>query len=211
MSTTQNTRLPFAPLVRRLGRVAYPRSWQAMQDFTAARKADTADEIWLLEHEPVFTLGRNADPAHVLDTGDIPLLGVDRGGQVTYHGPGQLMAYLLLDIRRRRLGVRELVSRMERAIINLLADHGVAARARADAPGVYVGEAKIAALGLRVKGGCSYHGLSFNVAMDMAPFARINPCGYAGMPVCQLADFVADPDLEVVAEQLLQHLRLQLQ
>ena len=158
-----------------------------MQAFVDHRDADTADEVWLLEHDPVYTLGINADAAHVIDAGDIPVIQVDRGGQVTYHGPGQLVAYVLLDMRRARLGARELVTRLETAVIDTLSTYGIQAAARCDAPGVYVGDAKIASLGLRIRKGSSYHGLAVNVAMDLEPFDRINPCGYAGMPVTQVS------------------------
>jgi lipoyl(octanoyl) transferase len=159
-----------------------------MQAFVDQRDPDTPDEIWLLEHDPVYTLGINADAAHVLDAGDIPVVQVDRGGQVTYHGPGQLVAYVLLDVRRNRLGVRELVTRLETAVIETLSRYRIHAAARCDAPGVYVGDAKIASIGLRIRKGSSYHGLAVNVAMELEPFSRINPCGYAGMPVTQVSE-----------------------
>lgn len=177
-----------------------------MQAFNAGRKADTADEIWLLQHPPVFTLGLNGKSEHVLDAGDIPLVQTDRGGQVTYHGPGQLLAYLLLDVRRNRLGIRQMVSRLEQAVIELLAREQVSAHARKEAPGVYVGEAKIAALGLRVKGGGTYHGLSLNVNMDLAPFQRINPCGYPGLAVMNMADLGLAYTVDQVSELLLDNL-----
>jgi lipoyl(octanoyl) transferase len=173
---------------RHLGRVEYAPTWVAMQDFTAKRSADTADELWLLEHPPVYTQGQAGKPEHLLATTAIPVVPIDRGGQITYHGPGQVVAYVLVDLRRRGYGIRELVQRMEQAVIDVLAGHGVAAERRAGAPGVYVGGAKIAALGLRVRHGCTYHGLAFNVDMDLAPFAAINPCGYPGMAVTQCRD-----------------------
>jgi len=176
------------PCVRWLGRVEYEPTWRAMQDFTAQRTADTPDELWLLEHPPVYTLGQAGKPEHLIAATDIPVVPIDRGGQITYHGPGQVVAYVLVDLRRRGYGVRELVTRMEQAVIDVLAAQGIAAARLADAPGVYVEGAKIAALGLRVKHGCTYHGLAFNVDMDLAPFAAINPCGYAGMPVTQCRD-----------------------
>lgn len=179
---------PASLLVRRPGVIEYRRCWQDMQAFTEQRTAETADELWLLEHPPVYTLGRNGKEEHLLDTGTIPVLRVDRGGQVTYHGPGQLVAYTLLDLRRRQLGVQSLVSRLEQAVINLLADHSILAERRSGAPGVYVEGRKIAALGLRVRRGCCFHGLSLNVSMDLAPFSRINPCGYRGLQVTQLAE-----------------------
>lgn len=196
---------------RELGQVDYQPTWHAMQRFTDTRGVDTPDEIWLLEHSPVFTQGQAGKAEHVLFPGDIPVVQVDRGGQVTYHGPGQLVAYLLLDVRRSGIGVRELVSRIERSLIDLLASYGVSANAKPDAPGVYVDGAKIASLGLRIRNGRSFHGLALNVDMDLQPFQRINPCGYAGMAMTQLADQVAEPvDIfEVSArlrEQLVKHL-----
>lgn len=175
-------------MVRSLGCVEYEPTWRAMQDFTARRDADTPDELWLLEHPPVYTLGQAGRREHLLAATDIPLVPIDRGGQITYHGPGQVVIYVLVDLRRRGYGVRELVARMEQAVIELLAAHAVAAQRLAGAPGVYVDGAKIAALGLRVKRGCTYHGLALNVDMDLAPFAAINPCGYAGMRVTQCRD-----------------------
>jgi len=159
-----------------------------MQAFVDQRDRDTPDEVWLLEHDPVYTLGINADAAHVIDAGGIPVLQVDRGGQVTYHGPGQRVGYVLLDMRRNRFGVRELVTRLEKAVIDSLSKYGINAAARCDAPGVYVGDAKIASLGLRIRKGSSYHGLAVNVAMEMDPFSRINPCGFTGMPVTQVSE-----------------------
>jgi lipoyl(octanoyl) transferase len=181
-----------------------------MQQFTDRRDATTPDELWLVEHPPVFTLGMNGKPEHLLDPGDIPVVNIDRGGQVTYHGPGQLVAYLLLDLKRRKLGVRMLVERIEQAVIDLLADYGIEARGRRDAPGVYVGEKKIAALGLRVRRGCSYHGLALNVNMDLAPFKRINPCGHAGLEVTRLADLGGPDSIDAVAPALCAGLARQL-
>jgi len=175
-------------IVRSLGRVEYEATWRAMQAFTAQRDADTPDELWLLEHPPVYTQGQAGKPEHLIAETAIPVVPIDRGGQITYHGPGQLVAYVLVDLRRRGYGIRELVTRMEQAVIDLLAAHGVAAKRLPGAPGVYVAGAKIAALGLRVKHGCTYHGLAFNVDMDLAPFAAINPCGYPGMNVTQCRD-----------------------
>lgn len=189
-----------------MGRVDYEPTWRAMQAFTAARTESTPDELWFLEHPPVFTLGLNAKPEHLLNPGDIPVVQIDRGGQVTYHGPGQLVAYVLLDIARRHLGVQRLVQLMEQAVIDLLAEHGVTAEGRRDAPGVYVEGAKIAALGLRVKRGRTYHGLALNVAMDLEPFGRINPCGYPGMRVTQLSDLGISLSLDAVATRLESHL-----
>ena len=175
-------------VVRQLGRVEYEPTWHAMQAFTAARNADTPDELWLLEHPPVYTLGQAGKPEHLIAATEIPVVPIDRGGQITYHGPGQVLAYVLVDLRRRGYVIRELVARMEQAVIDLLSAHGVRAERLAGAPGVYVDGAKIAALGLRVKHGCTYHGLAFNVDMDLAPFAAINPCGYPGMAVTQCRD-----------------------
>ncbi len=188
--------------VRRLGRVDFESTWRAMQAFTAARGAATADELWLLEHPQVFTLGQAGKPEHLLRDIGVPVVKIDRGGQITYHGPGQLVVYLLLDLGRRRLKVRELVTLMEQAVIDLLAEYHIAAERIARAPGVYVGGEKIAALGLRVKNGCCYHGLSINVDMDLSPFAAINPCGYSGLQVTQLADFGVGDDAAAVAERL---------
>ncbi len=197
-------------VIRQLGRRDYLPVWREMQAFTAGRGPETADEFWQVEHPPVFTLGLNGKPEHLLAPGDIPVIEVDRGGQVTYHGPGQLVLYPLLDLRRLGLGVRELVSRLELAVIDLLAGYGIAAEARADAPGVYVDGAKIAALGLRVKRGGSYHGLSLNVAMDLEPFARINPCGHKGMAVTQLADLGGPDRVQAVAPALTSRLAARL-
>lgn len=203
--------LNLSPVIRSLGVRDYLPTWQAMQAFTAGRNAATADEIWLTQHPPVYTLGLAGRPEHLLraDTG-ILLVKCDRGGQITYHGPGQLVAYLLLDMKRRGLGVRVLVRKMEAAVIDCLADYGVVAHHRTDAPGVYVPqnghEAKIAALGLRVKNGCCYHGLALNIDMDLTPFQAINPCGYAGMAVTQLRDLGATDSLEAVSEKLVTHL-----
>ncbi len=192
--------------VRRLGRVAYEPTWQAMRDFTDARGDDTPDEIWLLEHPPVFTLGQAGRPEHLLRDTGIALVRIDRGGQITYHGPGQLVAYLLVDLARRRLKVRELVALMEQAVIDCLAELGIAAVRREGAPGVYVGDAKIGALGLRVRHGCSYHGLALNVAMDLEPFTAINPCGYEGLATTQIADLGVAIGVEEAGERLLAHL-----
>lgn len=178
-------------IVRRLGRIDYLRCWHAMQDFTDTRDDTAADEIWLLEHTRVFTQGQAGKAEHILAAGDIPVIQVDRGGQVTYHGPGQLVVYLLIDVRRMAWGVRKLVDAIENSIIAVLADYGISASARADAPGVYLDDgAKIAALGLRVRRGCSFHGLALNLDLDLEPFGRINPCGYAGQPVSRLVDRV---------------------
>ena len=191
--------------VRNLGLQPYEPVWRAMQAFTDARNADTRDELWYVQHLPVFTLGQAGKRDHVLAPGEIPVLPVDRGGQVTYHGPGQIVLYPLLDLRRLGVGVRDLVHRIEQALIDVLGAYGVTAQRREGAPGVYVGEAKIAALGLRVRRGCSFHGLAFNVEMDLEPFGRINPCGYAGLTVTQLSDF-APVNLTAVRDTLVQRL-----
>jgi lipoyl(octanoyl) transferase len=182
--------------LRRLGRVDYAACLAAMQDFTDRREANTPDQLWLVQHPPVFTLGLAGKPEHVLDAGDIPVVHCDRGGQVTYHGPGQVVLYTLLDLKRADVGVKALVTTLEQAVIDLLTTLGIDGERRPGAPGVYVAGAKIAALGLRVRRGCAYHGLSLNVAMDLTPFARINPCGYAGLAVTDLrtlAPAAADP------------------
>lgn len=197
-------------VVKRLGQVPYDAAWEAMRLFTAARDAATADEIWLLEHPPVYTLGQAGLAEHLLPAGreaGIPLVKIDRGGQITYHGPGQLVAYLLLDLRRRGLKVRELVFLMEQALIDCLADYGLAAERKAGAPGVYIDGAKIAALGLRVSNGCSYHGLALNVDADLAPFGWINPCGYEGLRTVRLKDFGVGATVGEVGERLLAHLQ----
>ncbi len=181
-----------------------------MQRFTDRRTAETEDEIWFLQHPPVFTLGQAGRPGHLLDPGEIPVIRVDRGGQVTYHGPGQLIAYLLIDLRRNRLGVRALVTLMEQSVVELLARYSIAAAPRKDAPGVYVPEGKIAALGLRIRRGCSYHGLSLNVDMDLSPFGRIDPCGYPGLRVTQLADLGVTAGLPQLSSELAGILRARL-
>ena len=196
--------------IRRLGRVDYEPTWHAMQAFTASRTADTPDELWIVEHPPVYTLGQAGKPEHVLRDVGIPVVKIDRGGQVTYHGPGQVVIYLLLDLGRLKIKVRELVTAIEQAVIDFLASHGLSAERRSGAPGVYVGPAKIAALGLKIKNGCSYHGLSLNVDMDLSPFAAINPCGYAGLQVVQTRDFNITLTAEEAGEQLSQYLQQQL-
>ena len=203
--------MPTPSLITRfLGRIEYLPAWRAMQAFTDDRKDDTPDEMWFLEHPPVFTQGRNGKPEHILDPAEIPVVRVDRGGQVTYHGPGQLVGYLLLDIKRRNLGVRALITAIEESIVGLLGEWGVQAYPRADAPGVYVGEAKIAALGLRIRHGRSFHGLALNLNMDLEPFSRINPCGYKDMAVTCIADLVdlkgRVEGLRDLADQLRGHL-----
>jgi lipoyl(octanoyl) transferase len=170
--------------------------WAAMQAFTAERTAHTRDEVWFVEHPPVYTLGLRADRSHLLAPGDIPIVQIDRGGQVTYHGPGQLVAYVMLDLKRRTFSPGQLVQALENAVIDTVAGYGVAANARRDAPGVYVAGAKLAAVGLRVKRHCSYHGLAVNVAMDLTPFNGIDPCGYRDLPVTQLATLCGVDDLQ---------------
>jgi len=180
-----------------------------MQHFTDSRNESTTDEIWMVEHDPVFTLGQAGKPEHVLAAGDIPVIHVDRGGQVTYHGPGQIVAYPLLDLRRLKLGVREYVQRIEQAIIDTAADWNIQAERCDGAPGVYVAGAKLAALGIRVRRGCTFHGLAFNIAMDLEPFHRINPCGYQGLQVTHLADLGGPSGMDAVKPVLLQHLASQ--
>lgn len=193
-------------LVRELGLADYQEVFARMRAFTDARDAETTDEVWLVEHLPVFTLGTNARLAHVHDPGAIPVVRTDRGGQVTYHAPGQLVVYVLMDLRRRGLGVRPLVTALEQAVVCLAAEFGIAAHSRPEAPGVYVGEAKLAALGLRVRRGCSYHGLALNVALDLAPFARIDPCGFPGLAVTELAALGGPATVAEAARYLLPHL-----
>lgn len=197
-----------------LGRQAYLPVWEAMRKLTDTRDAQTPDQFWLVEHEPVFTQGQAGKPEHLLLPGDIPVVHTDRGGQVTYHGPGQVVLYPLLDVRRGKIGVRDLVTALENAVIDVLSSYGVSARARPDAPGVYVssasGEAKIASLGLRIRRGASFHGVALNVDGDLAPFLRINPCGYAGMPMARLADFVSLTSDHGVGRQLAEALAIQL-
>ena len=205
-----------APILRRLGRAKYEPTWQAMIDFTAARTPATPDEIWCCEHPPVYTLGQAGKPEHLLRATAIPLVRIDRGGQITYHGPGQIVLYLLIDLTRRGLKVKDFVSRIEQAIIDLLAGQGVSARRLDGAPGVYIdrqdgGIAKIAALGLRIRRGCSYHGLSLNVDMDLSPFSAINPCGYEGLVVTQTRDLGIDASPTQLSEALAVHLIHQLE
>lgn len=200
-----------AGVARDLGRQPYEPVWRAMQAFTDARGDDTPDELWLVEHDPVFTLGQAGKPEHVLMPGDIPVLHVDRGGQVTYHGPGQLVAYPLLDLKRLKIGVRDYVCKIEQALIDTLADWNIEAMRKDGAPGVYVNGAKIASLGIRVRRGCTFHGLAFNITGESTPpFARINPCGYAGLQVVALADLGGPSALEAVKPALLAHLGRQL-
>jgi lipoyl(octanoyl) transferase len=189
-------------LIRQLGVQPYEPVSQAMHDFTDRRDETTPDEIWLVEHYSVFTQGQAGKAEHVLVPGDIPVVQSDRGGQVTYHGPGQQVMYVLLDLKRRKLGVRELVTLLEQTVVNTLAEFGIESHPRADAPGVYVGEQKICSLGLRIRKGCSFHGLALNVAMDLSPFLRINPCGYAGMEMTQVRNWYADAKPENISPVL---------
>lgn len=195
--------------LRRLGLKDYEPVWRAMQAFTDSRDEDTADELWLVQHPPVFTQGQAGKAEHVLAPGEIPVIQVDRGGQVTYHGPGQIVAYPLVDIRRKKIGVKEFVNRVEESIISVLADYGVTGERITGAPGIYVGGAKIASLGLRVRRGCTFHGLAFNIDMDLEPFTRINPCGYAGLQVTQLSA-LATADFQEVENRLAESLARQL-
>ena len=196
---------PPALTVRQLGLTDYQSAWQNMQAFTDKRCDNTPDELWFLEHPPVFTLGRNGKQEHLHNTGDIPVISVDRGGQVTYHGPGQLIVYPLLNIRQRQLGVQSLVRILEQSVIDLLSDYSLTAQRREKAPGVYVDERKLAALGLRIRKGCSFHGLSLNVDMDLSPFSMIDPCGYSGLEVTQLKDLGIDVSIETISTQFQTH------
>lgn len=193
-------------LVRHLGLQPYEPVSQAMHDFTDSRDDTTPDEIWLVEHLPVFTQGQAGKAEHLLMTGDIPVIQSDRGGQVTYHGPGQQVMYVLLNLKRRKLGVRELVTVLEQTVVNTLAEYSIDAHPRADAPGVYVGEMKICSLGLRIRKGCSFHGLALNINMDLAPFLRINPCGYAGMEMTQMRQWVETATPDIIRPVLLNNL-----
>jgi lipoyl(octanoyl) transferase len=195
-----------ALIIHHLGQVDYETAWHDMQLFTASRESNTPDELWFLEHPPVFTLGRNGKQEYLHSTGGIPVLKVDRGGQVTYHGPGQLVVYTLLNINRRQLGVQSLVRLLEQAVIDLCADYGIDAQRREKAPGVYVDNCKLAALGLRVRKGCTFHGLSLNIDMDLAPFSRIDPCGYRDLEVTQLRNLGVKASTETVTWQFQDHL-----
>lgn len=193
-------------VVRELGLRDYEPVWRQMQVFTDTRDSDTSDEIWFTQHSPVFTLGLNAAQEHVLAPGDIPVIQIDRGGQVTYHGPGQLMVYPLIDIRRARLGVRDLVSALEQSVVDLAAEYGIDAASRRDAPGVYVAGTKLASIGLRIRRGASFHGMALNVDVDLEPFSRINPCGFENLEVTDLARLGVEHDLPTVRDQLLPYL-----
>jgi lipoyl(octanoyl) transferase len=198
-------------VVRELGYQPYEPVWRAMQEFTNTRDEATADEIWFCEHENVFTLGLNSRPEHLLAPGDIPVIQIDRGGQVTYHGPGQLMIYPLIDLRRAGLGVRDLVTALEQCVVDLAAEYGIEAASRCDAPGVYIDGVKLASVGLRIRRGCSFHGMALNVDVDLEPFSRINPCGFEGLELTDLARLGADNSLATVRDrllpQLLRHLK----
>jgi lipoyl(octanoyl) transferase len=198
------------PIVRDLGLVEYEPTWRAMQRFTDERGPETPDEIWLLEHPPVFTLGMNASREHLLAPGEVPIVQIDRGGQVTYHGPGQLVVYPLIDLRRAGLGVRDIVTALERSVIACVAALGIEAQRRKSAPGVYVEGRKLASVGIRVRRGASYHGIALNVSVDLEPFRRINPCGYAGLEMTRLADLSGVDSVSAAAEALQPHLLRQL-
>lgn len=193
-------------IVHHLGKVSYNETWRKMQDFTNERNHETGDELWFLQHPPVYTMGKNAKSEHLLAPDNIPVVNADRGGQVTYHGPGQLVVYTLLDLKRLKIGVRELVTLIEKMLVELLNGYDIDASAKPEAPGVYVNNAKIAALGLRIRKGCSFHGLALNVDMDLEPFSRINPCGYEGLEVTQLKSFIEDIEMDEVADNLQQRL-----
>ncbi|EHK8999502.1 lipoyl(octanoyl) transferase LipB [Vibrio vulnificus] len=193
-------------VVKRLGRRDYLPVWQAMHEFTDTRNEETPDEVWLVEHNPVFTQGQAGKAEHLLNTGDIPVVQSDRGGQVTYHGPGQLVAYFLINLRRKKLGVRDLVTTIENLVINTLKAYNIDSAARPDAPGVYVDGRKICSLGLRIRKGCSFHGLALNVNMDLSPFLRINPCGYQGMEMVQVSELGGPTDIALVEQQLVKEL-----
>ncbi|MBY6197560.1 lipoyl(octanoyl) transferase LipB [Vibrio hangzhouensis] len=193
-------------VVRKLGRKDYEPVWKAMHDFTDNRTEDTRDEVWLVEHNPVFTQGQAGKAEHLLNTGDIPVVQSDRGGQVTYHGPGQLVAYFLINLRRKKLGVRELVTHIENLVIQTLNAYNIESAARPDAPGVYVDDKKVCSLGLRIRKGCSFHGLALNINMDLSPFLRINPCGYAGMEMVQVSQLGGPQQVGIVEDELIKAL-----
>jgi len=191
-----------SPICKNLGTTLYQKTWQAMRLFTDARTIETPDEIWFTEHYPVFTQGQAGKAEHLLNPGNIPVIQSDRGGQITYHGPGQLLFYILMDIKRRNITVRSLVTLLEQTVINLLHDYGIKAHTKCNAPGVYVDNAKIAALGLRIRKGCSYHGLSLNVNMDLEPFTRINPCGFSNLNIVQITDFITPKSIRDITQDL---------
>ena len=205
MAAIRGSTMP-RPVIRRLGLVAYEPTWREMQRFTNERDASTPDEIWFLEHPPVYTLGMNASPAHLLAPGDIPVVQIDRGGQVTYHGPGQLVVYPLVDLRRAKLGVRDIVTALEKCVIQLAAEFGITAEARKEAPGIYVSGKKLGSVGIRVRRHSSYHGLAVNVNLDLEPFQRINPCGYQGLEMTQLSELGGPSTVASAADALEPHL-----
>lgn len=193
-------------IVRFLAQQDYLACWEAMRQFTTQRDENTLDEIWLLEHPPVFTQGQNGKAEHILNPGSIPVIQVDRGGQVTYHGPGQLVVYPLIDLRRKKMNIRQIVTLLEKSVIDVLADYHITAVAKREAPGVYVNHKKICSIGLRIRKGCSYHGLAFNISMDLEPFSRINPCGFKQLEMTQLTDFVNPVDMKTIQQQLMAYL-----
>lgn len=193
-------------IIRELGQVDYQSTWQAMQDFTNARHVETPDEIWLLEHPSVFTLGQNTQPQHLLHPSSLPIIQTDRGGQVTYHGPGQLILYTLIDLKRKKYQIRQFVSLLEEAVINLLHELGITAAANLKAPGVYVNDKKICSIGLRVRKGCTYHGIAFNLNMDLQPFSLINPCGFTGLQMTQLSELGIEADITLIGRRLINYL-----
>ncbi len=205
MNATAAGRIETQPLIRRLGLVDYEPTWRAMQRFTDERNPATPDEIWFLEHPPVYTLGMNASRAHVLAPGNIPVVQIDRGGQVTYHGPGQLVVYPLVDLRRAKMGVRDIVTALERSVIQLAADFGITAVTRQGAPGIYVNEKKLGSVGIRIRRHSSYHGLAVNVNLDLEPFSRINPCGYQGLEMTQLSELGGPGSVGEAADALEPH------
>lgn len=196
--------------IKKLGRQQYAKVWQQMQHYTDHRNQQSEDQLWLVEHPPVFTQGQAGKAEHILAPGNIPVIQVDRGGQITYHGPGQIVAYPLIDLRRHGIGVKSLINGIEQAIINTIAEYNITASRKTDAPGVYVNDAKIASLGLRIRKGCSFHGLAFNVKMDLEPFSRINPCGFSGLAMTQLSDLNKKANIETVQQQLIEQLCQQL-
>jgi lipoyl(octanoyl) transferase len=198
------------PIIRQLGSQDYLTTWQKMKSFTDARNPSTLDEIWLLQHPSVYTQGQAGKPEHILNPGNIPITQTDRGGQVTYHGPGQLVIYVLLDLTRLKIGIRQLVTSLENSVIQLLEDFQLSAKAKREAPGVYVNDAKICSIGLRVRKGHSYHGLAFNIDMDLEPFSRINPCGFRNLPMTQLTDLIGPVDWVAIETKMIQYLTLNL-
>lgn len=199
--------IPTSLTVRWLDKQDYAACWQTMQQFTNQRTEETEDEIWFLEHHPVYTQGQNGKPEHVLNQGNIPIVQTDRGGQVTYHGPGQLMAYILIDLRRKKLNVRELVTALEQSVVEMLKEESIPAYAKCDAPGVYIDNKKICSIGLRIRKGCSYHGIAFNIFMDLEPFLRINPCGFQNLEMTQLSEYIGPLTPQQASEKLLTHLQ----